>query len=56
MKSEGHFYASLNYVLHNAVYHRFAEKWTDWPYCNTESYLEAMGREKAECIWKSYPL
>ena len=56
MKSEGHFYASINYVLHNAVYHGYVKKWIDWPYCNAESYLEAMGREKAERIWKAYPL
>lgn len=56
MKSEGHFYASLNYVLHNSVYHGYVEKWTDWPYCNAESYLEAMGREKAMRIWNAYPL
>jgi putative transposase len=56
MKSEGHYYASLNYVLHNAVHHGYAEKWTEWPYCNAEQYLEDVGREKALRIWKSYPL
>jgi putative transposase len=45
MKSEGHFYASLNYVLHNAVHHGYVEKWPDWPYCSAEQYLESMGRE-----------
>ena len=56
MKSEGHFYASINYVLHNAVYHGYVEKWTDWPYSNAESYLEVIGREKAERLWRDYPL
>jgi putative transposase len=56
MKSEGHFYASLNYVLHNAVHHGYATLWTEWPYCNASAYLEAIGREKAAQIWKSYPL
>ena len=56
MKSEGHFYASLNYVLHNAVHHGYVEKWTDWPYCNAAQYLAALGREKAIQIWNSYPL
>lgn len=56
MKSEGHFYASLNYILNNAVHHGYAKKWTDWPYCNASQYLECMGEEKAMQIWKSYPL
>ncbi len=56
MKSEGHFYASLNYVLNNAVHHGYVTKWTEWPYCNAEQYIEDMGREKASRIWTSYPL
>lgn len=56
MKSEGHYYASLNYILHNAVHHGYVEKWADWPYCNAEQYLAALGREKAIKIWNSYPL
>lgn len=56
MKSEGHFYASLNYILHNAVHHGYATQWSEWPYCNAIEYLETMGEQKAKQIWKSYPL
>lgn len=56
MKSEGHFYASINYVLHNAVHHGYVKKWIEWPYCNAHGYLEAIGREKAEQLWRAYPL
>ena len=30
MKSERHFWATMNYVLHNAVRHGYVERWTDW--------------------------
>ena len=56
MKSERHFYASLNYVLNNAVHHGYATLWTEWPYCNASEYIEAVGREKATQLWKAYPL
>jgi len=56
MKSEGHFWATVNYVLHNAVRHGYAERWTDWPYCSARAYLEAVGREEATRIWVKYPL
>jgi putative transposase len=56
MKSEGHYYASLNYVLNNAVHHGYVEKWPDWPYCNASEYIESIGRERALRIWKNYPL
>jgi putative transposase len=56
MKSEGHFYATLNYVLNNAVHHHYVAKWTDWPYCNAQQYIETVGRAKALATWKSYPV
>ncbi|TWU41002.1 transposase [Novipirellula artificiosorum] len=56
MKSQGHYYASMNYVLHNAVHHGYVDKWTDWPYCSATEYLERIGREKALQIWNRYPI
>jgi putative transposase len=56
MKSEGHFWATLNYVLHNAVRHGYVERWQDWPYSNAARYLEELGREEAARRWKEYPI
>jgi putative transposase len=56
MKSERHFYASLNYVLNNAVHHGYAERWQDWPWSNANEYLEGVGIERAAEIWREYPL
>jgi putative transposase len=56
MKSERRFWATMNYVLHNAVRHGYVERWTDWPYCSARSYLDSIGREEATRIWMQYPL
>jgi putative transposase len=56
MRSERHFWASLNYVLHNAVRHRYVERWQDWPYSNAAVYLAEVGRDEAERRWREYPL
>src|SRR5438552_3468532 len=32
MKSERHFWASLNYVHHNAVHHGYVKRWEEWPW------------------------
>jgi putative transposase len=56
MKSEGHFWASLNYVLHNAVRHGYVRRWQDWPYSNAEQYLEEVGYEVAKRRWHAYPI
>ena len=56
MKSERHFWATLNYVLHNAVRHGYVERWQDWPYSNAAEYLEDVGRDLAEWRWREYPI
>lgn len=56
MKSDRHFWASLNYVLHNAVRHGYVDRWQDWPYSNASEYLEEIGREVAAKRWRDYPI
>ena len=56
MKSERHFWASLNYVLHNAVHHGYVGRWQDWPYSNAEQYLADVGHEEVLRRWREYPV
>ena len=56
IRSDRHFYASLNYVLNNAVHHGYVDRWQDWPWSNAAEYLEKMGLERAAEIWKEYPI
>ncbi|MBX7054318.1 MAG: hypothetical protein K1X36_05120 [Pyrinomonadaceae bacterium] len=56
IRSERHFYASLNYVLNNAVHHGYAEKWQDWQWSNATQHLESIGSERAKEIWQEYPV
>jgi putative transposase len=56
IKSEGHYFATVNYVHHNPVKHRYTEKWSDWPWSSAGDWLEQHGREAAAEQWKSYPI
>lgn len=56
MKSEGHFFATSNYIHHNPVKHRYTGKWTEWPWSSATAWLEASGREAAEAQWRNYPI
>jgi putative transposase len=56
MKSERHFWASLNYIHHNPVKHGYAERWQDWLFSSANNFLENEGCEKASHIWKEYPI
>ena len=56
MKGEGHYFATINYIHHNPVKHRYTEKWTEWPWSSAAAWLEACGRKAAEEQWRNYPI
>ena len=56
IRSERHFWATLNYIHHNPVHHGHVEKWQDWIWSSAAKFLEGVGRERAAQIWKDYPI
>lgn len=56
MRSDRHYWATLNYVLHNPVHHRYAEHWKEWPFSSAPEYLERIGRDAAKRAWCEYPV
>jgi putative transposase len=56
MRSDRHFWATLNYVHHNPVRHGYVERWTDWRWSSATQYLEQTGVEEAKRIWGDYPI
>jgi putative transposase len=56
IKSERHFWATLNYIHHNPVHHGYVERWQDWPWSSAERFLERIGRDIAAEIWRAYPI
>jgi putative transposase len=56
IRSERHFWATMNYVQNNPVHHGYVKLWTEWPWSSAAAYLESVGREEAERVWRSYPV
>jgi putative transposase len=56
MKSERHFQATLLYVLHNPVRHRYVNRWQEWPFGNAQEWLVETGEAQARRLWKEFPL
>ena len=56
MRSERHFWATLNYVHHNPVKHGYTQKWQDWPFGSAADFLECFGRDYVERLWHAYPI
>jgi len=56
IKSNRHFWARVNYIHHNPVKHGYTQKWQDWPWSSAAEFLERVGRETAEKIWREFPI
>lgn len=56
MRSDRHYFATLNYVHHNPVRHGYVTRWTDWPWSSAGEYLTAQGPDEARRVWQAYPL
>ncbi len=56
IKSDGHFWATMNYVHNNPVHHKYVDRWQSWPFSSANNYLKSVGKEKAMEIWDKYPL
>ncbi len=56
IRSERHFWATLNYIHHNPVHHGHVQKWQDWIWSSAAKFLESVGRERAAQLWKDYPI
>jgi putative transposase len=56
MRSEAHYYTSLNYIHHNPVKHGYVKKWQEWPFSSVHWYLAAKGRDWLVELWREYPV
>ncbi len=56
MRSEAHFWATMNYIHHNPVRHGYVSKWQDWPFSSAREYLESVGETTAADTWRNFPL
>ena len=56
MRSERHFFATLNYIHHNAVKHGYVKTWQEWPYSSAANFIETVGKQTAIEMWRDYPV
>lgn len=56
MRSDRHYWATINYVHHNPVRHKYVKRWTDWPWSSAVQYLAQLGVDEAKRVWQEYPV
>lgn len=56
IRSERHYYTTLNYIHYNPVKHRLVSSPYDWEPSSLGWYLEHRGRDWLRDLWARYPL
>jgi len=56
IRTERHFWSTLNYIHHNPIHHRYVLKWQDWVWSSAARFVESCGRDRAANIWRDYPI
>jgi putative transposase len=56
IRSERHFYATINYIHYNPVKHGFVKRADQWVCSSIWAYFESKGREWLVDIWRQYPI
>lgn len=56
IRSERHFWATMNYIHHNPVHHGYVEHWQDWPWSSAGQFLDSVGRTRSMELWQRYPI
>ena len=56
MRSERHYWTTINYLHFNAIKHGFVDNPDDWPWSSWALFVAKYGREFMENLWKQHPL
>ncbi len=56
IRSERHYFTTLNYLHFNPVKHGWAASPYDWPHSSIHWYLQHMGRDWLRDLWIRYPV
>ena len=56
IRSERHYYTTLNYIHYNPVKHGWIKSPYEWEYSSVHWYLEYKGREWLRDLWNKYPV
>ena len=56
MKSEAHYWATVNYIHHNPVKHRCGDAQDQWKWSSFSDWKKGVGREALVDLWNGYPV
>jgi len=56
IRSDAHFWATMNYIHNNPVHHGYVGKWDEWPWGGAAEYLATTAPAEVRRIWSDFPV
>jgi len=56
IRSEAHYFSSVNYIHGNPVKHGWVDKAATWPWSSLGKYMDKVGRDVLTQWWARYPV
>jgi len=56
IRSERHYWTTMNYIHFNPVKHNYVDSMVAWPWSSVHEYLDKFGEEYLRQIWGLYPV
>jgi len=56
IRSDAHYWATLNYIHHNPVHHRYVKRWEQWHWSSAAAYLAQTESADVDRVWTAYPV
>lgn len=56
IRSERHYFATVNYTHCNPIKHGYADRMSSWPWSSVHECVEAQGKEWLVQTWRTYPV
>ncbi len=56
IRSDAHFWATMNYIHNNPVHHGYVGKWDEWPWGSAREYLASTAPAEVRRLWSAFPL
>jgi putative transposase len=56
IRSERHYFATVNYIHYNPIKHGYTDRMSSWPWSSVREYVQTQGKEWLKQTWSAYPV
>jgi len=56
IRSDAHFWATMNYIHNNPVHHGYVKEWDAWPWGSAQDFLATNKPAEVRRVWSAFPV